>query len=166
QRAPGEPATRHDCREQRRTEPDRYSRSYAAVGYVGGAQPRHPALQFIVIHRDSSPRCVAHRSMPQCRQLTRCRSGYRGGMAPSEECRFDDETLGRAEILTMVTELAAEHGRLLRSVPAGRLRAHTRPGSWSALEYGCHVRDVLAVQRDRVLLAQAEPTPRFASMRR
>jgi hypothetical protein len=51
-------------------------------------------------------------------------------------------------------------------VPAEHLRLHTRPGSWSALEYGCHVRDVLTVQRDRVLRAQAEQTPRFASMRR
>src|SRR5262249_60772851 len=55
---------------------------------------------------------------------------------------------------------------LLGSVPATRLREHTRPGSWSPLEYGCHVRDVLTVQRDRVLLAQAEQTPRFDSMRR
>ena len=87
-------------------------------------------------------------------------------MAPCEECGFDDEPLGRSEILTVVTDLSGQHAKLLRSVPAGRLREHTRPGSWSPLEYGCHVRDVLAVQRDRVLMAQAEPTPRFVSMRR
>src|SRR5260370_1338741 len=40
------------------------------------------------------------------------------------------------------------------------------PASWSALEYGCHVRDVLRFQRDRVALAQAEDTPEFVSMRR
>ena len=86
-------------------------------------------------------------------------------MAPCEECGYDYEALGRAEILTVVPELAGEHARLLRSVPVGRLLAHPRPG-WSPLEYGCHVRDMLAVQRERVLLAQAEQTPPFASMRR
>ena len=45
------------------------------------------------------------------------------------------------------------------------LRAHPRPASWSALEYGCHGRDVLRCQRDRVLLAQAEDNPVFTSMR-
>jgi len=87
-------------------------------------------------------------------------------MAPCDECGYDDETAGRAEILGVTPRLAAEHSGLLRSVPAERLRAHTRPGSWSPLEYGCHVRDLLAVQRGRVQLAQAGHTPRFASMRR
>jgi hypothetical protein len=87
-------------------------------------------------------------------------------MARCDECGYDDASLGRAEILRVIRELAAENGQLLASVPAGRLRAHTRPGSWSPLEYGCHVRDMLAVQRERVLLAQTERTPRFASMRR
>jgi S-DNA-T family DNA segregation ATPase FtsK/SpoIIIE len=87
-------------------------------------------------------------------------------MGSCEECGYDYGSLGRAEILASQPDLAAEHRRLLWSVPADRLRAHTRPGSWSALEYGCHVRDMLRVLRDRVLLAQAEQLPRFASMRR
>lgn len=86
-------------------------------------------------------------------------------MASCDECGYDYASLGRAEILAVIGGLAGEHRELLRSVPAERLREHTRPG-WSPLEYGCHVRDMLAVQRDRVLLAQAEQTPRFASMRR
>jgi DinB superfamily len=88
------------------------------------------------------------------------------GMAPCEECGCDYESLTRGEILAVVPDLAAEHSKLLGSVPATRLREHTRHGSWSPLEYGCHVRDVLIVQRDRLLLAQAEQTPRFDSMRR
>jgi DinB superfamily len=87
-------------------------------------------------------------------------------MVPCEECRYDYESLSRAEILAAIPVLAAEHAELLRGVPAGRLREHTRPSSWSPLEYGCHVRDVLGVQRERVLLAQAAQTPRFISMRR
>ncbi len=41
-----------------------------------------------------------------------------------------------------------------------------QPGVWSALEYACHVRDVLLVQRERTLLALVEPTPGFARMYR
>jgi DinB superfamily len=82
------------------------------------------------------------------------------------ECGYSYESLGRGQVLEQVTSLAAEHAVLLGSVPAGRLKLHSRPGSWSALEYGCHVRDVLEFQRQRVALAQAGDTPVFASMRR
>ncbi len=37
---------------------------------------------------------------------------------------------------------------------------------WSPLEYGCHVRDVLLVQRERVLLARLQDRPSFAPMGR
>ena len=36
--------------------------------------------------------------------------------------------------------------------------------AWSPLEYLCHVRDVLLVQRERVLRARREDTPQFAPM--
>lgn len=41
-----------------------------------------------------------------------------------------------------------------------------RPELWSPLEYGCHVRDVLLVQRERVLLVRREDRPSFATMGR
>jgi predicted carbohydrate-binding protein with CBM5 and CBM33 domain len=82
------------------------------------------------------------------------------------ECGYDFDSLSRGEILHELTSLAAEHERLLSSLDAGQLRAHPRPSTWSALEYGCHVRDVLRFQRERVALAQAACTPRFVSMRR
>jgi hypothetical protein len=46
--------------------------------------------------------------------------------------------------------------------------ASTRPSPdvWSPLEYACHVRDVLRIQRERILLAQREDEPAFAPMRR
>lgn len=87
-------------------------------------------------------------------------------MEACAECGYAYEGLSRAEILAAAPDLADEYRVLLASVPADRLREHTRPGSWSALEYGCHVRDVLRVQRDRALLAQAEDTPHFTPMRR
>lgn len=86
-------------------------------------------------------------------------------MAPCAECGCEYEALGRDEVLAAVPSLAGQHARLLRSVAEDRLRAHPRRG-WSPLEYGCHLRDMLVVQRERVVLAQAEQTPRFASMRR
>jgi hypothetical protein len=34
------------------------------------------------------------------------------------------------------------------------LRSRRRPSAWSPLEYGCHLRDMLLVQRERVLAAR------------
>ena len=36
------------------------------------------------------------------------------------------------------------------------LRAHPLDGTWSALEYACHYRDVLSIQRDRLETARAQ----------
>jgi hypothetical protein len=87
-------------------------------------------------------------------------------MTACEECGYDFESLDHDEILRAISSLADEHRKVLSSVAADRLRAHPRQDSWSALEYGCHVRDVLRFQRDRVLRAQAEDAPEFVSMRR
>jgi S-DNA-T family DNA segregation ATPase FtsK/SpoIIIE len=51
-------------------------------------------------------------------------------------------------------------------VDPSRLRARPSPEIWSALEYSCHVRDVLEVQRGRLLLALAEDRPTFIPMGR
>ena len=55
---------------------------------------------------------------------------------------------------------------LERADAAGTARRRPRPGVWSPLEYTCHVRDVLFIQRDRVLLALVEDVPGFAPMYR
>jgi DinB superfamily len=39
-------------------------------------------------------------------------------------------------------------------------------GTWTVLEYGCHVRDVLLVQRERVLLARRTERPSLEPMGR
>jgi hypothetical protein len=46
------------------------------------------------------------------------------------------------------------------------LRTRREPDRWSPLEYGCHVRDVLLVQRERVLAACLTDTPSFDPMHR
>jgi S-DNA-T family DNA segregation ATPase FtsK/SpoIIIE len=82
------------------------------------------------------------------------------------ECGYEHEKLSRGEVLAVLPELAGEHARVLTSASAERVRGHPRAASWSVLEYGCHVRDVLRTQRERVLLAQVEDVPDFATMRR
>ncbi len=72
---------------------------------------------------------------------------------PCAECGFtydlrqaatagDDICAGAAEVVVL----------LCNNVVDVRLRA--RPDVWSPLEYGCHLRDVLLVQRERVLAAR------------
>jgi hypothetical protein len=55
----------------------------------------------------------------------------------------------------LVVVLAAEDPRPRRS-----------PRAWSPLEYGCHLRDVLLVQRERVLAARRTDRPSFDPMGR
>jgi hypothetical protein len=82
-----------------------------------------------------------------------------------DECGFVYASVGREDIATRLRSFAPEYARRL-SLPSPALRAHPIDGVWSILEYACHVRDVLRTQRERVLVAQREDTPEFASMRR
>jgi S-DNA-T family DNA segregation ATPase FtsK/SpoIIIE len=54
--------------------------------------------------------------------------------------------------------LTAKGGTLVRPRPAA--------STWSALEYACHQRDVLLVQRERLYLALVEDTPSLVPMYR
>jgi len=75
-----------------------------------------------------------------------------------DECGFEydldaAETTGEA-IRTGVVEFV----ELLGS-PGADLRSRRDPGVWSPLEYGCHLRDMLLVQRERVLAARRSTEP-------
>jgi hypothetical protein len=48
----------------------------------------------------------------------------------------------------------------------GRAATRRSPETWSPLEYACHVRDVLLVQRERVLLARRVEEPDLPPMGR
>ena len=71
---------------------------------------------------------------------------------PCEECGFSHQSLPVDDASAALREL----GRRYR-IPLSRglkgedldalLRAHPLEGTWSALEYACHYRDVLAAQR-------------------
>lgn len=87
-------------------------------------------------------------------------------MAECAECGFVYDDIGPTSIGAALSSL----GRRIRDALAAAAPTHlTRrpdPTTWSALEYGCHVRDVFLVQRDRVLLALVDDTPRFVTMHR
>jgi hypothetical protein len=81
------------------------------------------------------------------------------------QCGFS-YAVGRADIIPWLrSDVRAFLEKLGRFDDAA---ARTRPARevWSPLEYACHVRDVLRVQRERVLLAGREVEPAFAPMRR
>ena len=84
------------------------------------------------------------------------------------ECDFEYAAHQPPLLLREINEAAGELAARLRSAARRRgnvSRAHPS-GGWSVLEYSCHVRDVLLVQRDRLLLALVEDNPSFARMHR
>jgi len=66
----------------------------------------------------------------------------------------------------VIVASARELGDLLLIEALPDLRQRPAPEVWSALEYACHVRDVLLVQRERVLLARRADTPALEAMGR
>lgn len=82
-----------------------------------------------------------------------------------DECGFDYDL---AEALTAgpaIVDCVSELAFVLSSVDAD-LRTRRHLDTWSPLEYGCHVRDVLLVQRERVLAARRIDCPTFDPMGR
>jgi hypothetical protein len=51
-------------------------------------------------------------------------------------------------------------------VETSRLGVRPATDDWSALEYACHVRDVLLVQRERLVRTLVEDTPTLVTMHR
>ena len=81
-------------------------------------------------------------------------------------CAFEYFAFPRTDIAGRLRALAADHVvRLEETAPAAYLREHPVEG-WSALEYACHVRDVLQVQTARIEQALVEDQPEFIPMGR
>lgn len=111
--------------------------------------------------------CVATSSIP-------LRLGPRGvggarlilwRMDRCEECGFEYDPTEAATAAASITVGVAEVAAILGRNDAN-LRARLQPAVWSPLEYGCHVRDVLLVQRERVLTARRTLRHTFAPMGR
>jgi hypothetical protein len=77
---------------------------------------------------------------------------------PCAECGFDSRTVGLGDVPGIVRDNAAVWPGVLAAPDAGR-----RPdaGTWSPLEYGCHVRDVFRLFEYRLGLILDEDDPVF-----
>ena len=82
-----------------------------------------------------------------------------------EECGFVYDLDLAPTAGARIVDLAGRLSALLVD-PAVDVRQRPDRRVWSALEYGCHVRDVLLVQRERVLDARRVDAPSFRPMGR
>jgi hypothetical protein len=74
-------------------------------------------------------------------------------MDQCSECGFSYDLADAPEASRTVRQLAADVAEFLGDTGAD-LRSRPEPDVWSPLEYACHVRDVLLVQRERILRAR------------
>lgn len=81
-----------------------------------------------------------------------------------EGCGYVWAEVGTDEVSTRVIEETSRLGHLFRQVDDGAARRRSEPSTWSMIEYGAHLRDVLLVQRDRLVLGVVEDSPSFAPM--
>jgi hypothetical protein len=82
-----------------------------------------------------------------------------------DECGFDYD-LGALRPIDVLLRVAVQPYVVIVKTDAAVLQHRPAPDVWSALEYTSHVRDVMLVQRERVLLALVEDVPTFAPMHR
>jgi hypothetical protein len=81
-----------------------------------------------------------------------------------EECGFRYDSTTPEGVGSAICDSVAEFAALLTGVEdPPRRRRHDL---WSPLEYGCHLRDMLLVQRERVLLARRVERPQAVPMGR
>ncbi|HTJ38684.1 MAG TPA: DinB family protein [Dactylosporangium sp.] len=81
-----------------------------------------------------------------------------------DECGFAYDGVAAAEVPARLEGFTGRYTQALGAVTD--LRRRPAPEVWSALEYACHVRDVLAVQRERLELALRTDAPEFVPMGR
>jgi DinB superfamily len=82
-----------------------------------------------------------------------------------EGCGFEYD-LGEAPMAGAAIVQGSEELISLLTDSAAHLTTRREPQTWSPLEYGCHVRDILLVQRERVLAARSMDRPSFNPMGR
>ncbi len=87
-----------------------------------------------------------------------------GLMDHCADCGFDHGGLAIGDLSSTLRAAAERLAEDLFSGDDAAVHARPDPSTWSVIEYGCHVRDVLLVQRDRILLSLVEDKPEFASM--
>jgi hypothetical protein len=93
------------------------------------------------------------------------RSRHNGVMTACPECGFAYGASPRQELAATLRASADAYPARL-TANADTVRRRGSPEQWSPLEYSCHVRDVLLMQRDRVYVALVEDEPSFKPMYR
>jgi len=91
--------------------------------------------------------------------------GYKALESACPQCGFS-YSVGRDEITPWLRADAYAFIEKLGTFDDDAARTRPEPDVWSPLEYACHVRDMLGVQTERVLLAQDEVDPVFIPMGR
>jgi DinB superfamily len=74
------------------------------------------------------------------------------------DCGFVYDLSGSAAVVRGIPERITGVVSILRDRDID-VRSRRRPDVWSPLEYGCHLRDMLLVQRERVLAARRTDRP-------
>ncbi|HET6875817.1 MAG TPA: DinB family protein [Acidimicrobiales bacterium] len=87
-------------------------------------------------------------------------------MTTCDQCGFVYEQLEADSIGERLRAAPKTYRQAFAQVATERARKRPSPEVWSALEYLCHVRDVLLIQRDRAVLACVEERPSFSRMYR
>ncbi|MGO8863735.1 MAG: DinB family protein [Acidimicrobiales bacterium] len=78
---------------------------------------------------------------------------------PCPQCGFDPSSIPPEELGGLAVELAAGWREFLEGADEGYLRAIPEPGVNSPLQYGAHVRDILMVYGERMVLAKEQDNP-------
>lgn len=86
-------------------------------------------------------------------------------MSTCAECGFVYDLTRATDVAPLAREHAVEYADLLLT-DSPKLRQRPKPDTWSPLEYACHMRDVLFMQRERVLAARRATTPETTPMGR
>ncbi|TFV58847.1 DinB family protein [Mycobacterium sp. PS03-16] len=77
---------------------------------------------------------------------------------PCPDCGFDTAGVAHTEVAQRIRDDGDEWIRRL-AAPAATTRP--RPGTWSTLEYGCHIRDVHRIFNERLTLMLTQHEPLF-----
>jgi DinB superfamily len=83
-----------------------------------------------------------------------------------EQCPFRYDDVAPDDIAGRLRAGPAGYRAAFSLASPEAVRRRPEPEVWSALEYACHVRDVLLIQRDRAVSAQVEELPSVLRMHR
>jgi hypothetical protein len=78
---------------------------------------------------------------------------------PCNECGFDAKAIACTDVAALLRSAAMKWNTVLTM--RNDVRQRPRPGVWSPLEYGCHVRDVFRVYTSRVDRMLSEDGPHY-----